>query len=115
MLLKLKHMLQEKLISLLLGSLFYALFTRDDERYRWIREIEDSSFSAMKQTIESLQAGLQSMAIDETNKTREKNREKQEKMREYEEKDRQLAVIRVSRVVKGLNKSYSLLNSLISV
>ena len=60
----------------------------------------------MKQTIESLQAGLQSMAIDESNKQREKNLEKQEKLREYEEYDRQLAVIRVSRVTKVLNKSY---------
>ena len=86
--------------------MFCVLIHREDERYRWIREIEDSSFTAMKQTIESLQAGLQSMAIDESNKQREKNLEKQEKLREYEEYDRQLAVIRVSRVTKVLNKSY---------
>lgn len=39
-------------------------------------------------------------------KTDEKNREKQEKLRELTERDRQLAVIRVSRVVKALDKSY---------
>lgn len=89
----------------------------DGERNRWIREIEDSSFSSMKRTIESLETGLRSMAIDEvwliihckqTNKTSEKNREKQEKMREYQEQDRQLAVIRISRVIKGIDKSYGL-------
>lgn len=37
----------------------------DGERNRWIREIEDSSFSSMKRTIESLETGLRSMAIDE--------------------------------------------------
>lgn len=71
----------------------------------------------MKRTIENLETGLRSMAIDEvsfdilskqTNKTSEKNREKQEKMREYQEQDRQLAIIRVSRVIKGIDKSYVL-------
>ena len=44
---------------------FLLLIIRDDERYRWIREIENNSFSSMKQTIESLESGLRSMAIDE--------------------------------------------------
>ena len=39
-------------------------------------------------------------------KTDEKNRVKQEKLRELSEHDRQLAVMRVSRVVKSIDKSY---------
>ena len=47
-------------------------------------------------------------------KTDEKNREKQEKLRELSEQDRQLAVMRVSRVVKALDKSYVLSCSFIN-
>lgn len=40
------------------------------------------------------------------NTTAEKNQQKQEKQREIIEKDRQLAVMRVARVVKVIDKSY---------
>ena len=35
------------------------------EKNRWIREIEDGSYNAMKVQIQDLQKGLLSMAIDE--------------------------------------------------
>lgn len=41
------------------------------------------------------------------NTTAEKNQQKQEKQREMIERDRQLAVMRVARVVKVIDKSYA--------
>lgn len=49
-----------------------------------------------------------------TNKIDE-NHEKQEKLREYAERDRQMSVIRVSRVVKSIDRSYDCLPSPIAV
>lgn len=36
----------------------------DDERSRWIHFIEESSYSFLKQTIEDMEKGLRSMAIE---------------------------------------------------
>ena len=36
----------------------------EDERSRWIRFIEESSYSFLKQTIEDMEKGLRSMAIE---------------------------------------------------
>ena len=81
--------------------------------------IKENSYTTLKETIKEMEEGLRNMAMVEVclfsismvaygqmSKTDEKNREKQEKLRELSERDRQLAVIRVSRVVKALDKSY---------
>lgn len=41
-----------------------CLIDSDDERSRWIRFIEESSYSFLKQTIEDMEKGLRSMAIE---------------------------------------------------
>mgnify|MGYP003192634620 FL=1 len=40
------------------------VMNREDERNRWIRFIEESSYSYLKQTIEDMEKGLRSMAIE---------------------------------------------------
>lgn len=77
--------------------------------------IKENSYSALKETIKSMEEGLRNMAMVEvfafrlphskTNKIDE-NHEKQEKLREYAERDRQMSIIRVSRVVKSIDRSY---------
>jgi hypothetical protein len=86
--------------------------------------IKENSYSALKETIKSMEEGLRNMAMVEvgihlhshakTNKIDE-NHEKQEKLREYAERDRQMSVIRVSRVVKSIDRSYDCLPSPIAV